>query len=113
MSESERARPVGSAARKTEDAELGSLTDVAMVQAADFAELHDVPRRWQLDWPGIRRILVEREVSARLMVVAEVAGQDATEVSLAEDEHVVQALAPDRADEPFREGILPGRLEGR
>jgi hypothetical protein len=28
-------------------------------------------------------------------------------VSLAEDENMIQALAPDRADEPFREGILP------
>ena len=31
-------------------------------------------------------------------------------MSLAEDEHVIQALAPDRADEPLREGILPRAL---
>jgi hypothetical protein len=41
------------------------------------------------------------------MVIAEVAGKDAMQVSLAEDEHVIQALAADRTDEPFREGILP------
>jgi hypothetical protein len=29
------------------------------------------------------------------MVIDEIAGQDVAEVSLAEDEHVIQALAPD------------------
>jgi hypothetical protein len=47
-------------------------------------------------------------VGARLMVIGEVAGQDAAEVSLAEDEHVVQTLAPDRADEPPRTGSATG-----
>jgi hypothetical protein len=44
------------------------------------------------------------------MVVGEITGQDATEVSLAEDEHVIQALAPDRADEPLHERVLPRAL---
>ena len=44
------------------------------------------------------------------MVVGEIAGQDAAEVSLAEDEHVIQALAPDRADEPLHERVLPRAL---
>ena len=41
------------------------------------------------------------------MVVGEVSGEDAVEMPLAEHEHVIQALAPDRADEPLHEGILP------
>jgi hypothetical protein len=84
-----------------------------MVQAADFAELQDVPRRWQLDRSGIGRVPVEREVGARLMVVAEVMGQDAAEMPLAEDGHMIQALAPDRADEPLRERVLPRALRRR
>jgi hypothetical protein len=44
------------------------------------------------------------------MVIGEVAGQGAAEVSLVEHEDVIQALASDRADEPFREGILPRAL---
>src|SRR5918995_433220 len=77
-----------------------------MVQAADFEKLHDLPCRGELDRPEAEGVLVEREVGTRLMVVGEVSGRDAAEMSLAEDEHVVQTLAPDRADEPFREGIL-------
>jgi hypothetical protein len=95
---------------ENEDAELRSLTDVAMVQAADFGKLHDLARLGELDRPDIWSVLVEREMGTCLMVVAEVAGQDATEVSVAEDEHVIQALAPDRADEPLYERVLPRAL---
>jgi hypothetical protein len=83
------------------------------MQAADFGNLHDLPCHGELDRPGVGRVLVQREVGTRLMVVGEVSGQDAAEVSLAEDEHVIQALASDRADEPLREGILPGALRRR
>ena len=74
-----------------------------MVQAADFGELHDFACREDLDRPEIGRVLVQREVGPRLMVIDEIAGQDAAEVSLAEDEHMIQALTPDRADEAFHE----------
>jgi hypothetical protein len=84
-----------------------------MVQAADFGKLHDPPRRGKLDRPEVGCVLVEREVGTRLMVVSGVSGQDAAEVTIAEDENVIQALAPDRADEPFREGILPRALRRR
>jgi hypothetical protein len=92
---------------------LRGLADVAMVQATDFGKLHDLPRGWKLDRPEVRRVLVEGEVGARLMVIGEVAGQDAAEVALAEDEHVIQALTPDRADESFRERILPRAVRCR
>ena len=82
----------------SEEAELRSLAEVAVVQAADFGELQDLSRRGRLDGPEVGGVLVEREVSTRLMVVAEVARQDAMEVSLAEHEHVVQAFTPDRAE---------------
>jgi hypothetical protein len=44
------------------------------------------------------------------MVIGKVSGQNAAKVSLAEDEHVIQALAPDRPDEALRERILPGAV---
>ena len=84
-----------------------------MVQAADFGTLHDLPRRRTLDRPEVGCVLVEREVGARLMVISNVSGQDTAKVSLAEDEHVIQALAPDRPDEALREGILPWAVRGR
>jgi hypothetical protein len=47
------------------------------------------------------------------MIVREVAGQDAVQMALAKDEDMIKTLAPDRADEPLREGSRPGALGGR
>src|SRR5882762_10678187 len=46
-------------------------------------------------------------MSASLVIVGEVAGQDAAQVAFAKDEYMIQTLAPDGADEPLREGVLP------
>jgi hypothetical protein len=86
---------------------LRRLANVAMVQAAAFGKLHDPPRRGELDRPAVGCVLVQREMGTCLVVVGEIAVQDAAEVSLAEHEHVIQALAPDRSDEPLRERVPP------
>jgi len=52
-------------------------------------------------------------MSASLMIVREVAGQGAAQVSFAENENVIQTLASHRADEPLGEGVLPGAVRGR
>ena len=59
------------------------------------------------------RILVERQVSARPVVVREVASQGTAEVLFAEDNDVIQTLTPDGADEAFREGVLPRAVRRR
>ena len=84
-----------------------------MVQAADFWKLDDLALLGELDGPDVGCVLVEREVRASLVIIREVAGQDAAQVPFAEDENVIQTVAPDRADEPLREGILPGTLGRR
>src|SRR5437879_9929021 len=66
-----------------------------------------------LNWAAVGRILVAREVSTRLVRVREVAGQEAAQVPFAKDEDVIQALAPDGADEPLREGVLPWAVRHR
>jgi hypothetical protein len=99
MGDRERAGDTGTGhplgAQTTEEAGLFGLAAVAVVQATDFGKPHDLTFRWAFDGPQIGCVLVEREVCARPMVVGKVAGQDAVEVSLAEDKHVIQALAPD------------------
>ena len=56
---------------------LCGLAQVAVVQAADFRKLHDSASRGGLDGPDIGCVLGEREMRASLVIVAEVAGQDA------------------------------------
>ena len=84
-----------------------------MVQATDFANRNDAAEFPPLNWPAVGCILVERMVSARPVIVGEVAGQGPTEVPFTKDEDVIQTLAPDRADEPFREGVLPRAVRRR
>jgi hypothetical protein len=83
-----------------------------MVQATNLGNLDDhAELRW-LDSPSVGCIFVERKVSSRPVIVRDVAGQDAAQVRLTKDEDMIQTLAPDRADEPLREGVLP-RTVGR
>jgi hypothetical protein len=82
------------------------------MQAADFGKLHDPPRRGELDRPEVGCVLVEREMGTCLVVVGEIAGQDAAQVPFAKDEYVIQTFAPDRADQALHERVLPGALGG-
>ena len=84
-----------------------------MVEATDLANRDDLGEFRPLNWAAVGRILVEREVSTRPVVVREVASQGAAQVPFAKNEDVVQTLAPDGADEPLREGILPRALRRR
>ena len=79
-----------------------------MVEAADFGNRDDPAEFRPLDWPAVGRVLVERQVRARPVVVREVASQGAAQVLFAEDDDVIQALAPDGADEALREGFCHG-----
>jgi hypothetical protein len=47
--------------------------------------------------PPIRCIVGEGEVRSGAVVIAQVASQDVTQVALAEDNDVVETLAPNRA----------------
>ena len=86
---------------------LRGPAEVAVVQTADFWNLHDRARLRARDRPEVGCVLVEREM-VRLMVIDEVPGQDSTEVSFAEDKNAVEALAADRTDQALGARILPG-----
>ena len=65
-----------------------------------------------LDGARDRRILVQGQVRARLIVVVQVGPQQVTEVALAKDNHVINAFPPDRPDQPLRISVLPRRPRG-
>ncbi len=60
-----------------------------------------------------RRSLVPRLVRPVFVIVPCVLGHDILEVPFAEDQQVVQALAPQCSHVPLRKGIRPRRPEGR
>jgi len=94
---------------RPDDAGLCRPPDIAMMEATDFGNLQYRARLRPLDGSHVWRILLEREVSSSAVVIREVAGQDAAQVLLVENEDMVQTLAPDRTDEPFHERILQSR----
>jgi hypothetical protein len=73
-----------------------------MVQATDFTDGHDFAEfRW-LDRPAVRCILGESEVGPGVMVVPEIRSQDVSQVALAQDDDVVETVAPNGADQAFQ-----------
>ncbi len=79
------------------------------MEPADFRKLHDSPPRRWFDGTWLGRVLVEREMRSGSVVVVQVASQDPPQVTLAENNDVVQAFPTDRADDPLHVRILPGR----
>ena len=78
-----------------------------MVQSANLRELNDPAELRRLHFSGLRRILTERKVRARSVVVAEIAPENSTQVVLVEDYHVVKAFTPNGSDDAFDIRILP------
>ena len=59
-----------------------------MVEATDFTNRDDPTELRRLNWPAVGRILFERQVSARSVVVREVASQGTAQVLFAKDDDV-------------------------
>ena len=54
-----------------------------------------------------RRILVERTMRSPRMIIIQIRGQQSLEMSLVEDNDVIQKFSSDTADHSFDIGILP------
>ena len=80
-----------------------------MVESADLRQRNDLTMRWRLDSTRFRRVFVESQVRARGVIVAEVIAETTPQVSLVEDDDVVEEFASDGTDQALGEGILPRR----
>ncbi len=78
-----------------------------MMESANLWERDDLTAISVVDRSPVRRILLERQVRASAIVVARVVQKNSTEMSLVENDDVVQALAAQRPDESLRVGVLP------
>src|SRR5437879_4164976 len=80
-----------------------------MVESADTGQRNDAAALWWCDGARIGSIFLKGEVRARAVVVAEIAAETPKEMSLVQDDHMVEELAADRADHALGERVLPGR----
>jgi hypothetical protein len=83
-----------------------------MMQPTQLWHFTDQANLRPLGRPRHRAIHVQRPVRAPMMVILEVLGQQPSEMSRVQDEHVVQALAMDAPDEPLDIRILPWAVRG-
>jgi hypothetical protein len=66
-----------------------------MVEPADFRSHHDPTGVGRVDGARLGRVLLERKVRPRVLVVRHIAAKQASEMPLIDDDEVVQALAAD------------------
>ena len=82
---------------------------VSVMQAANPRNRDHAAFRWVLDSAGHRRVPIERKMGTDFVIVREVRGQDAFQVSLVEHDEMIKTLSPDRADQAFDVRRLPWR----
>src|ERR1035438_2675017 len=85
----------------------GRLASVAVMESTHQGQGDDVTLVGRFNRTRFRRILVQRPMGARLMIISEIVGEPPPQVLLVEHDHVVQTFAADGADQPLGEGILP------
>src|SRR5215831_17207179 len=83
-----------------------------MMQSADFPDLNNPADLWILNRPGLRGVLIQRQVRPRPIVIPEVTLQNSTQMPLVDHDHVVQAFSANTSDHPFCITVLP-RTPGR
>ena len=80
-----------------------------MVQTADLWEGDNGACGGWLFGPRLGAILVQREMRAASVVIVKVGRQHTAQVTLIEDDDVIETFAADRADDALDIGILPWR----
>ena len=62
-----------------------------------------------LDRATSRQILAQRQMGPPLIVIGEIRGQNPPKMPRTKDENVIQAVTPQRSNQPFSIWVLPGR----
>jgi hypothetical protein len=85
---------------------------IVMMQPTHFWDFPDQPKLRPLDRPRYRTIHLQCPVRTPMMVILKVPGQEPPEMSLVQDNYVVQAFAADTPHQPLDIRILPRTLGG-
>jgi len=80
-----------------------------VVESADLRQRNDSALFGWLHGARLGRVFFERQVRTRAVIVMEIAAETTTQVSLVQDDHVVEELAADCADYALGQGVLPRR----
>jgi hypothetical protein len=79
-----------------------------MMEASALWERDDLAGLGWLYRAALRTILVEREVRSHRIVIVKVRRQYAAQMTVIEDDDVIETLTANRADDALDVGVLPG-----
>jgi hypothetical protein len=82
---------------------------IVMMEIAHLRNCHHGSEPRWLDRASLGCVHGQRTVGAPAMIIRKVAGQQAHEMTFMEDDHMIQAFAPDAANETLDVWILPRR----
>ena len=86
----------------------GGTPLIAVVESADLRKLDNVAIRRSLNGSLPRGVFAEAQVGSGSVVVDEVSSEKAVKMFLVQHDNMIEALAPNGADETLDVGILPG-----
>jgi len=108
------ARPVSEAwslccQRMSEKLAVSGGPHVSVVQAADLRNRDHLSFGGMFDSTRHRRIPIQRQMRARLVIILKIRREDPNQVSFTEYDHVVQAFSANRANQSLNVRALPRR----
>ena len=62
---------------------------------------------WGMDGARLRTIHRQGEMGPPVVIIGTIVGQDALQMLLVQDDHMIQALTPDTSNQPLDVGVLP------
>ena len=90
-----------------QDARSGRAALVAMMESTDFRDGHDGAVFRRRDRTRDRRIVVQRQMRTRSLMIRTIAGHQPAQTYFVEHDHVIKTLATSRSNKSLDEGILP------
>ena len=90
----------------------GCATLVAVMQTAELLDLDHATGLSGLNRPWLQAIHFERKMRPAFVIVRKICSQDATQVTFAEHDNMVQTIATNTADHSFARRVLPGAVSG-
>src|SRR5262245_12921461 len=80
---------------------------IMVMQSSGFGYRNHLSAGRRLDRPRVWTVHCQRQMSSPVMVIGKGASQEALQMPLMEDDHIIQTLPPDTASEPLDIRILP------
>jgi hypothetical protein len=98
---------IGRQQRRADSPISRRATFVTMMEASHLGEGDNIACGRKLYATRPRAVLVEREMRSGVMMILKIARQYAAQVTLVEDDNVIQTFAADRTDETLDVRVLP------